>query len=470
MSSLQELRDAIAHVTAVTGDDNAWRRGLTPADLGAISAAVIDPAAVSDLLAKIRAGNPTLFDTRTGAPRSPASPGGGQRGEGADAMKKAEADLAQQNSAAAQLDLHVIAAIFSAHANTVEGAERLRALQQEIEQAVRSRTDLDTAAGARDFQRFLIGKLREIGAVVESAGLDDTSKAAMASAWTALYNTGTSTEAAAPDSSGPSTDPTAAAPATIAAGTAAPLLPYGSDLGDDPLLDSLLAPETAPAGGGVPAVPVSPMATPTAPAGAPMPLPTLPTLPAMTGAPMPAVGPAELPRTEPDELPLDDWLDTEVPLDEPSAEPPADEVPAEEPLDPTAGTAVQLPDGTSVQAPSSTIAAVLRSALAGTPIVDAYRAEGIAVPPPGTPVANPVAARHVLGGDIGMFMDRQALAVSADRALFGGRIQPVSSVGGPSFLGWLHPPGPDSTAAAPPSTPMQGGTPPPTRPATAAAR
>lgn len=488
MSALQELRDAIDHVTACTGDGGAWRRGLSPAELTTISAAVIDPAAVSGLLAKIRAHNAPLFDPSTGTPIFPEPGGTGQRGDAATAMKKAEADLAQQNSAAAQLDLHVVSAILNAHAKTVDGGARLQRLQQEVEAAVRGRTDLDTPAGARDFQRFLIGKLREIGAVVESAGLDDSSKAALASAWTALYNTGSTagTGVTATDQSGPSEARAAATPDAAPAASAAPdpLPPYGSDLGSDPLLDSLLAQETAPSNGGAGTVPSSPMAAPTAPAGVP-PL-GMPTLPNLAAAPLPAGAPAELSKsegalpqtelTETDQLPPDDWLDPlEDPLGEPLDESPSDDETDDEtdpdaPADATEPTAVRLPDGSSVQAPTPVIASVLRSAIAGTPIVEAFRAEGVTVPPPGTPVPHPVDVRQLVGGDIGMFMDRQALAVSGDRALFGGRIQPVSSVGGPSFLGWLHPQGEDTAPPAPPSTPMQGGTPPPTRPATAAAR
>ena len=56
--------------------------------------------------------------------------------------------------------------------------------------AVITRSDLDTPAGARDFQRFLIGKLRDIRAVVAGASLDDTSNSALMAAWTSLYNSG----------------------------------------------------------------------------------------------------------------------------------------------------------------------------------------------------------------------------------------------------------------------------------------
>ena len=41
-----------------------------------------------------------------------------------------------------------------------------------------------------------------------------------------------------------------------------------------------------------------------------------------------------------------------------------------------------------------------------------------------------------------MFTDRHALALGASRALVNGQIQHISTVSGPSFLGWEHPPVP----------------------------
>ena len=76
----------------------------------------------------------------------------------------------------------------NAHLKTVEGKEALTTLQRETEAAVQTRSDLDTPVGARDFQRFLIGKLRDIRAVVMTASLDDTSKSALMAAWTSLYD------------------------------------------------------------------------------------------------------------------------------------------------------------------------------------------------------------------------------------------------------------------------------------------
>src|SRR5579875_2010664 len=161
------------------------------------------PRRLDQLITRIRQQHPDLFDPTTGAitfppphppgPSPPPVPAGQpppdhQEGDAADAMRRAETALAQQNSATAQLDLQAIAAILNAHLRTVEGREALGALQRDIESAVRTRTDLDSPAGARDFQRFLISKLKDIRAVVATANLDDASKSALLAALTALYH------------------------------------------------------------------------------------------------------------------------------------------------------------------------------------------------------------------------------------------------------------------------------------------
>jgi hypothetical protein len=61
-----------------------------------------------------------------------------------------------------------------------------------------------------------------------------------------------------------------------------------------------------------------------------------------------------------------------------------------------------------------------------------------------------------------MFTDRHALALGESRALMNGQIQHISTVSGPDFLGWEHPPVPASTT--PPDAPNP---PAPTRPAIA---
>jgi len=130
---------------------------------------------------------------------------------------------------------------------------------------------------------------------------------------------------------------------------------------------------------------------------------------------------------------------------------------------PAAGpTTVTLPNGDTVTAANPQLAAAIKAAAGGMPIADAFRQAGIAIPPPGTAVTDPVDPSRLTAGDIGMLTDRHALALGQSRALLNGQIQHISTVNGPSFLGWEHPPGP-VTAAAPDRTDP----PAPTRPATA---
>src|ERR1700742_3538673 len=111
-----------------------------------------------------------------------------QEGDAADAIRNAEVALAHQNSTTAQVDLQVVTAVLNAHQKAAAGFQALSRLQRDIEGGVATRSDLDTPAGARDFQRYLIGKLRDIRAVVAGASLDDTSNSALMAAWTSLYN------------------------------------------------------------------------------------------------------------------------------------------------------------------------------------------------------------------------------------------------------------------------------------------
>jgi hypothetical protein len=152
--------------------------------------------------------------------------------------------------------------------------------------------------------------------------------------------------------------------------------------------------------------------------------------------------------------------------DEPSADTHGDEQVDHrdaEPTAPAAGpTTITLPDGETVTAANPQLAAAIKAAAGGAPIADAFRQEGITIPPPGTAVNDPVDPSRLTPGDIGMLTDRHALALGQSRALLNGQIQHISTVNGPSFLGWEHPPGP-VTAAAPDSTEP----PAPTRPATA---
>lgn len=372
-----------------------------------------------------------------------------QQGDAAEAIAAAEAALAQQNSASSQLDLQVIAAILNAHLKTVEGRETLDTLQQEIEAAVRTRSDLDTPAGARDFQRFLIGKLRDIRAVVANTSLDDTSKSALMAAWTSLYNASKNEPSLLSDEH----RPVLAAPDAVSQQPPAP-----SDIASDPYFDTLALddPGLLAAGG--------PASSPTAPE---MPVaPALPSLPACGGG-----GPGPAPSwTAADGLPLSELRDRsgfdpaekELEQDRPESEDYEDhedseELSAEKPDPPPEGpTTVILPDGETVTAANPQLAAAIKAAVGGTSIADAFRQQGMIIPAPGTAVSHPIESSRVVPGDIGIFTERHALALGDGKALLDGQIQPILTINGPSFLGWEHPPTPATAtlpAGARPPTP-----------------
>ena len=466
MTFQKDLHDAVQHIGRATGDPAAWMKGLSPQDTALVGLAIAPEAESAAVLTKIKANHPTLFDPRTGTPLIPKPAmeptpapevNEAQQGAGVTAIKKAEGDLAHQNSSTAQLDLHVVSAILNAHTTTEQGSAQLERLQSEIEDAVRTRTDLDTPAGARDFQRYLIGKLREIGSVVETASLDDTSKASLAGAWTALYEASKSASAPSSDSDSGTTAAPASAP-TAPPSPATPVPPYGADLGPDPLLDQLLAGDPLPGFGAIPDTAPSSAASPyaaPAPGGAPMStaipglpaagggLPMTPPQPAGAGfpriddpSPSPHRGDPAGPTLE--ELlaetePLPDDVPERTPRDESDdeqsdADSASDLVPAQE------STQVRLPDGDLINAPTPQLAKIITTALGGTPVGEAFHQHGLTIPPPGTAVPDPVDPAKVGTGDVGMFTDRQALALDRTRALLGGQIQPLTSVSGPSFL------------------------------------
>lgn len=451
MSAYEELLAAVKYARDRTGDPNAWQAGLSRSELAAVITPTTRPEQLQTIVGKIR--------QHAAAPE-------GERGEAAEAIARAEAALSHQNSASSQLDMQVITAILNAHLNAVDGGQALAKLQQDTEAAVRTRSDLDTPAGARDFQRFLIGKLRDIRAVVLNARLDDTSKSALMAAWTSLYDASKS-QTSNPDEHPPAGEPGADAAAAPATG----------DSDWDPLLDSLLADDpglatddlsgtVAPEGATAPLAPLAPV-PPTMPCLTPG-LPSLGTPPG--GFSIPGLQGDD--RTDPTLQGLDDegLLDPTDPGDakaDPSSDEPGDQdedsaqdaSAAGGDAPPAGPTTVTLPDGETVTAASPQLAAAIKAAVGGVAIPDAFQQQGITIPPPGTAVAEPVDAARVVPADIGMFVDRHALALGPGKALLDGQIQDIATVSGPSFLGWEHPPVTAATAPAKPDTPT------PTRPA-----
>ena len=378
-----------------------------------------------------------------------------QEGDAADAIRNAEVALAHQNSTTAQVDLQVVTAVLNAHQKTTAGTQALNRLQRDIEGAVATRSDLDTPAGARDFQRYLIGKLRDIRAVVAGASLDDTSNSALMAAWTSLYNSTQSGADATDDRRRPAgPEPAASAPHAVQSQSAA----TESDLNpnfDAPPEDDLGSPPEempAPAAGGTPSIP-------SFGGGG---------LPGGAGWGMPGglALPGPLPSGD-EQLSPKDLDDARLKSDEPEDRLVSDEDDPEraghEHAEPATGpTTATLPNGETLTAASPQLAAAIEAAASGTPIADAFRQEGMTIPPPGTAVSDPVDPSQLAPGDIGMFSDRHALALGDSRALVNGQIQHISTVKGPGFLGWEHPPVPVSAPE-----PDRTATPAPTRPAIA---
>jgi hypothetical protein len=427
---------------------------------------------------------------------SAPEPAPGAEGAAAEAIREAETALAHQKSTAAQVDLQVVTAVLNAHSANAAGAAELDRLQREIEAAVQSRTDLDTPAGAREFQRFLIGKLREIRTVVDTADLDATSKAALAAALAALYGSA-ATDSAPPTATGEGRESESEPPPSVSTSRGP-----GDECPrpDEPAVSSPREPEPAlaPEFGDLPDMSASPwdvggsllgVGGPPWDTGslAPQPIPAaaMPVPPAMAPPPMtaPAMTPAPAwggtaPSGGGGLPPLPDFgrpdlsrdFDFEPGTDEPPPDRDTDPPPrAEQDVDPEGAAvedvgpdeapapadphAVELPDGQTVSAPSPQIAAAITAAVAGTPIPEAFRQQGIVLPPPGYPVAAPVDAAMLAPGDIGVLADRHALALGNGTTLLDNQIQPIANVVGPGFLGWQHPPGPTTTNPQPPAVP-----------------
>ncbi len=366
----------------------------------------------------------------------------GAEGAAAEAIRAAETALSRQNSVAAHIDLEVVTAVLNAHAAHTGGVDALRSLQAEIEAAVTSRTDLDTPAGAREFQRYLVDRLYAIRTVVEEADLDDTSKAALAAALASLYAssgsavsepvpgvaaTGSATPVpdAVPVPTPPVTtsaaEPSAALPAPAPMPDSVPdeMAPGGDGFADFGPLDF---PYSATSPGAEPAVAPGPVEPAPVPPGAAPPIPAMPSVPALGGGGVPGLSPLGGLSALPALSALADRPDDLLP------EEPPEEVAdgADDPEEP----------------PAPGYAGVIAEAVSGTPIADAFDHQGITIPEPGSPVGAPLDTDQIVAGDIAVFGDRHALALGNGKALLDDQIQPIETVNRPGFLGWQHPPDP----------------------------
>lgn len=94
-----------------------------------------------------------------------------QTGPSVAAIQAQQAALAKRHSAIADADRALQEVLASAHAEMRDSASRLDAIAAEIDRTVSDQAGsaVDTPMGAREFQRFLVAKQREIAAVVAGA-------------------------------------------------------------------------------------------------------------------------------------------------------------------------------------------------------------------------------------------------------------------------------------------------------------
>ncbi len=88
-----------------------------------------------------------------------------------EAVEARRAVLAEQHGTAAEADRVLSDVLASAHASARESLRRLDAIAEQIERATQHQADLaiDTPMGAREFQKFLAAKQREITTVFADA-------------------------------------------------------------------------------------------------------------------------------------------------------------------------------------------------------------------------------------------------------------------------------------------------------------
>lgn len=93
-----------------------------------------------------------------------------QAGPSIAAIQVRQAALARQHGAAAATDRLLVEALDSAHAVLRESVRRLDTIATEIDRTALSQAEaVDNPMRAREFQKFLIAKQREIAAVVAEA-------------------------------------------------------------------------------------------------------------------------------------------------------------------------------------------------------------------------------------------------------------------------------------------------------------
>lgn len=419
-----------------------------------------------------------------------------QSGRAAEAVKKLHEELKNRYSEISDAEGKLSEVLLTARATTADGQQKLQAVQEKIVAAIDNPAlALDTPAGEQAFLKFLRGQVAAIGDVLTSGTLnaEDQSKAVEALAQLYALDQREAESPSDTDTSA-STSPGLGDVAAEAPEGATPAVPADLGLGPvEPVPDPTLSDLGLDASGGpVAADPMSSLASalPAAmgafPPAAGFGADPLSALSGLAGAAAPLAGlasqlPGQLPPTETteeddpagdsgevsddgaaeddDDTPKDVAAETDPETSTPAPSPDVDTTPAESPppeaaAAPLPPTTVQLPDGSTANAKTAALAEAVKSHLGGTPVDEAYRLAGLELPPPGTPVTNPIDPTALSCGSIGMFEDRYVVALSSAKALQDGDVVALSAVAsGPGFLGWMDPSARQTAAPAPATAP-----------------
>lgn len=120
----------------------------------------------------------------------------------AEAARARETQLSARLAASAAADRELEAVLHGAVQFNRNSRQRLDAIEAEIKQAASTWPGLDTPAGARQFQSFLIDKTRDIEKVVADGVTDSRDRAARVQALTGRYPIGKDLPADLPDDDG----------------------------------------------------------------------------------------------------------------------------------------------------------------------------------------------------------------------------------------------------------------------------
>jgi hypothetical protein len=438
--------------------------------------------------------------SKPGNPARPQPPGGElptdeqQSGKAAEAVKKLQQELQNHYSKISDAEEKLSEVLLSAHATTVAGQQKLNDIQGKIVAAVDNPAmAMDTPAGERAFLTLLRNQVGEISDLVASGALSAEDQSKAAQALSALYAADAGAGPAADPPAPPSAPPSAPAPSApgrvaspdpgldpgLGPAPQAPdpglsdLLggaPIGMPMGGDPLssLASML-PALSGLGGGAGAG-MSPLDALGGLAGAANPLAGLASQPGDRGTPDRSADTTDdsPPRAKDGKDGKDTGAEqakgdtTTSPAGGPQqlaghqgqnpdtadGQPPTAVIPAGSP-----SAAVKLPDGSTATARTPQAAEAIRDYLAGDTVDASYRKNGIALPPPGTPITHPVDPSRLACGDLAMFTDHYVPVLSSVKAYLNGQVVPLGSVvSSPDFLGWIDPTASVSAAAAPAST------------------